>query len=387
MLNVWNQKNKIVYFITSLDYGGTQKNLYYIIKEIKENFGWDIIVVSLKKCGRYRNKIVSLGIKVYDLGLPKNFSFIFLFFLPYSIIKFIFVCIKYRPKIVHSFLFQANILARVIKIFLPKTKVFCSERVAEKQKLWQLKLLKFTNFLVDKIFVNSDELKEFVIKTQKVQQNKVVVVPNVIEPNEIKIGLSKTEVRKELGIGEKDFFVLSVGRLHKQKGFDLLVDIVKSFTDKVKSKSCKRKYIFVIIGDGEEYGKLLECAKRLNVENNIKFLGYKKNVYDYINTCDLFLLTSYWEGAPNVVLESVVLKKPVISTKVEGVAKILNTNFVVSLHQKREEVVREFVNKIFEIYSFEGRFDYNKSLSDKFCIEDYLPKNVIKKYLGIILTT
>jgi glycosyltransferase involved in cell wall biosynthesis len=378
MLNVWNQKNKIVYFITSLDYGGTQKNLYYIIKEIKENFGWDIIVVSLKKGGRYRNKIVSLGIKVYDLGLPKNFSFIFLFFLPYSIIKFIFVCIKYRTKIVHSFLFQANILARIIKIFLPKTKVFCSERVAEKQKLWQLKLLKFTNFLVDKIFVNSDELKEFVIKTQKVQQNKVVVVPNVIEPNEIKIGLSKTEVRNELGISDNDFFILSVGRLHKQKGFDLLVDIVKSFTDKVKSKSCERKYIFVVIGDGEEYNKLLECAKRLNVENYIKFLGYKENVYDYINACDLFLLTSYWEGAPNVVLESVVLKKPVVSTKVEGVAKILNTNFVVSLHQKREEVVREFVNKIFEIYSFEGRFDYNKSLSDKFCIEDYLPKNVIK---------
>jgi glycosyltransferase involved in cell wall biosynthesis len=378
MLNVWNQKNKIVYFITSLDYGGTQKNLYYIIKEIKENFGWDIIVVSLKKGGRYRNKIVSLGIKVYDLGLPKNFSFIFLFFLPYSIIKFIFVCIKYRPKIVHSFLFQANILARVIKIFLPKTKVFCSERVAEKQKLWQLKLLKFTNFLVDKIFVNSDELKEFVIKTQKVQQNKVLVVPNVIEPNEIKTGLSKTEVRNELGISDNDFFILSVGRLHKQKGFDLLVDIVKSFTDKVKSKSCERKYIFVVIGDGEEYGKLLECAKMLNVENYIKFLGYKENVYDYINACDLFLLTSYWEGSPNVVLESVVLKKPVVSTKVEGVAKILNTNFVVSLHQKREEVVREFVNKIFEIYSFEGRFDYNKSLSDKFCIEDYLPKNVIK---------
>jgi len=278
-------------------------------------------------------------------------------------------------------LFQANILARVIKVFLPKTKVFCSERVAEKQKLWQLKLLKFTNFLVDKIFVNSEDLKEFVVKTQKVQRNKVVVVPNVIESNEIKIGLSKTEVRKELGIGEKDFFVLSVGRLHKQKGFDLLIEIVKSFTDKVKSEGYKRKYIFVVIGDGEEYGKLLEYAKMLNVENYIKFLGYKENVYDYINACDLFLLTSYWEGSPNVVLESVVLKKPVVSTKVEGVTKILNTNFVVSLHQKREEVVREFVNKIFEIYSFEGKFDYNKSLSDKFCIEDYLPKNVIEKYL------
>lgn len=382
-----NQKNKIMYVITSLDYGGTQKNLYYIIKEIKENFGWDIIVVSLKKGGRYRDKIVSLGIKIYDLGLPKNLSFIFLSFLPYSFIKFIFVCIKHRPKIVHSFLFQANILARVIKVFLPKTKIFCSERVAEKQKLWQLKLLKFTNFLVDKIFVNSDELKEFVIKTQKVQKNKVVVVPNVIEPNEIKIGLSKTEVRKELGIDEKDFFVLSVGRLHKQKGFDLLIEIVKSFTDKVESEDYKQRYIFVVIGDGEEYGKLLEYAKRLNVENYIKFLGYKENVYDYINACDLFLLTSYWEGSPNVVLESVVLKKTVISTKVEGVTKILNTNFVVSLHQIREEVVREFVNKIFEIYLFEESFDYKKCLSDKFCIEDYLPKNVIEKYLEIILTT
>ncbi len=380
MLNELNQRNKIVYFVTSLDYGGTQKNLYYIVKELK-NYKWDIIVISLKKGGRYRDKIISLGIKVYDLGLPENFSFLSLFFLIYSFTKFIFLCVKHQIKIVHSFLFQANFLARFVKIFLPKTKVFCSERVAEKQKLWQLKLLRFTKFLVDKIFVNSTELKEFVLNTQKIHNDKVVIVPNIVEPNEINIKFSDSEIRDELGISKKDFFVLSVGRLHKQKGFDLLIEIVKNFNEKVKSLSCERKYVFVIIGDGKEYSNLLNYAKKLNVKEYIKFLGYKENVYDYINACDLFLLTSYWEGSPNVILESIVLKKPIISTKVEGVSEILDINFVISLQQTREKIVEEFVNKIFEVYSSEENFDYKKCLSEKFCIENYLSKNVVKKYL------
>ena len=381
MLNVWKQKNKVLYLITSVDYGGTQKNLYYIVKEIKQNSYFDIIVVSLKKGGRYRDKISSLGVKVHNLGLPEKFSFIFLFFLFYSIIKLVFLAIKYRPTIIHSFLFQANFLSRLIKIFLPKTKIFCSERVAERQKLWQIKLLKITNFLVDKIFVNSKELKEFVVKTQKVQQEKVVVVPNIIEPNDISIRVDETRIRKELGISKEDFFVLSAGRLHKQKGFDLLIDIVRFFVEKISNVSLQRKYIFVVLGDGDEYNNLLKYTKMLNVDKYVKFLGYKENVYDYINACDLFLLTSYWEGSPNVVLEAVVLKKPVISTGVEGVSEILDSNFIVSLNQPRKRIVENFVEKIFRIYLSKENFDYKNCLSDKFFIENYLSKNVVKKYL------
>lgn len=87
------------------------------------------------------------------------------------------------------------------------------------------------------------------------------------------------------------------------------IEVVKNFNEEIRKHNYDRDYVFVIIGDGIEYNRLINYAKKLEVEKYIRFLGYKENIYDYINACDLFLLTSYWEGSPNVVLEALALKK------------------------------------------------------------------------------
>jgi len=380
---VLKQKNKIFYVITSLDYGGSQKNLYYILKYLPKeykNYLFEPIVISLKKGGRFRGKIASLGIKIYDLGLPERVSFLTFFILPYSIVNFFYLVIIYRPKIIHSFLFQANFLSRFAKIFLPNTKIFCSEHVVEKQKLWQLKLLKITDWLVDQIRTNSKETKDFVIKTHKFPEDKIVIAQNIIDVSDINIKLSPLDIRKELSISIDDFLVVSIGRLNKQKGFDLLIEVVKSFRDKIRYLGYKRNFLFVIIGDGEEYKNLLCYSQMLKVEDYLKFLGYKENVYEYINACDLFLLTSYWEGSPNVVLEALVLKKLVVSSEVEGVGELLNKDFIVSLKKERKSIIEEFVEKIVSIYLMEkDALDYRLCINEKFNIDLYSPNFVIEE--------
>jgi len=377
------KKNRVIFMITSLDYGGTQKNFYYTVKGAKEsNRIFEPVVVSLKKGGKYRNKFLLLNVKLYDLGLPERFSLSSLHILLFGIVKFFYIITKYKPNVVHSFLFQANFLSRFVKILSPKTKIICSERTAEREKLWQLKLLKWTSFLVDVIFVNSEDLKNFVVKTQNVKPEKIVIVENIIDGEEIKIENDKFYIRKQLGVREEDFFVLSIGRLHKVKGFDLLIEIVKDFSDIVENLHCTRKYVFAIIGSGEELNNLLRYAAKLHVKEYIKFLGYKEDVYSYINACDLFLLTSYWEGAPNVILEAAALKKFILSTDVEGVKDIVDDNFVISLQQPRENIVREFSNRIADIYLKKESYTPEKCLSRKFCIDRYFPKNVIGKILN-----
>ncbi|MCX7941095.1 MAG: glycosyltransferase [Endomicrobia bacterium] len=344
---------KIFYIITSLDYGGTQKNLYYILKNLPKNYkGLKFVpfLVSLKKNGRFKKKFVELGVKLYDLNLPLMTSLATIFVLPYSIIKFFYLVIKHKPNLIHSFLFQANFLSRFAKLVLPKTKIICSERVAEKQKIWQHILLRLTNWLVDFVTVNSERLREFVIQSQKVERGKVILMHNIIDQEEIKITAPAKKIREEIGLTEKDFVVLSVGRLHKQKGFDLFIEIAKEFCNKIKSSVKNHRFLFVIVGDGEEYNLLVRYAEELNVEDYVKFLGYKENVYDYINACDVFLLTSYWEGCPNVILEAISLGKIVVSTKVEGVDEILKEEFLVNLQQDRKIVIKDFVEIIYRIY-------------------------------------
>lgn len=378
------QKNKIkiFYVLTSLDYGGTQKNLYYILKSLPKkynNFQLEPIVICLKNNGRYKNKIASLDVKVYHLDMPIKSSLFTLCVLPYSLIKFFYLVLKYKPHIVHSFLFQANLLSRFVKVILPKTKIFCSEHVVEKEKLWQLGLLKYTDFLVDQIRTNSQETKEFVIKKHRFKKEKIVISQNMIDLNDIKIKVSISDIRKELKIKENDFLILSVGRLHRQKGYDLLIEIVKKFNERIRNENYK--YLFAVVGDGDEYENLVTYTKKLKVENSIVFLGYKENVYDYINACDLFLLTSYWEGSPNVVLEALALKKIVISTKVEGVSEILNSNYLVDLKQSREKIIDVFVEKIYKIYENFGfkNYDFRVCLNENFDFYKYSPEFVIKE--------
>ncbi|MFN3550957.1 MAG: glycosyltransferase, partial [Endomicrobiia bacterium] len=320
-------------------------------------------------------KICSLGVKIYHLDMPTKTSLLTFFLLPYSLIKFFYLILKYKPQIVHSFLFQANFLSRFVKVVFPKTKIFCSERVVEKEKLWQIKFLRFTDFLVDKIWTNSNETKEFVIKEHKFNEKKIVISPNMIDLNDIKIKFSSSEIKKELALKEGDFLVVSVGRLHRQKGYDLLIEIAKSFSGKIKYKNFR--YLFAVIGDGEEYEDLLNYTKKLQVEDYVKFLGYKENVYDYINACDLFLLTSYWEGSPNVVLEALALKKIVVSTKVEGVSEILNSDYLVNLNQERKDIIDKFVEKIYDVYK--NKYDFKVCLNQNFDFYKYLPEFVIKE--------
>lgn len=381
-------KNKIFYVITSLDYGGTQRQLYFLIKKLRQNLNFDysIFLISLKSKGRFKSKFEELNIPIYYLGLTENNLILNFFILPFALTKFIILFLKCRPKIVHSFLFQANVFARILKILDRKIFLICSERVAERQKRWQKILLKFSNFLVDKFIVNSEDLKKFVSFSQKIKAEKIEVIPNLILPEEIKLKNSAEQIRASLGIRNGDFLVLSIGRLHKQKGFDLLLEIVKKFVDEVKMKNYKRRFVFVVIGDGEEMDFLLNRTRFLSLGEYIRFLGYKENVYDYINACDLFLLTSYWEGSPNVVLEAIYFKKPVISTSVEGVQDYLNEAYIVSLKNNRERIIIEFVDKILEFYLSlnECATIFKKCLKENFDINFYISEQqIVNKYLSI----
>lgn len=340
------------------------------------------MVISLKKNGRFLTKIKKVCNNVCNLGLPLKVSIVTWLLFPYAFLKFLLLCLKYRPEIIHSFLFQANIIARFTKIFLWNTKVICSERVAEKEKLWQNVVNRLTNFLVDKIVVNSDDLKNFVITRQKVSLEKVVVIPNMIDTHEIKIQFSAEQLRKMLGLSSDKFIICSAGRLHKQKGYDLLLEIVKNIVSECNVSSIPKNFVVIVLGDGEEYKNLVSYAEKLGVSNYVRFLGYCENIYDYINMCNLFVLTSYWEGFPNVVLEALFLNRPVISTDVEGVKEVLDAKYIVSLKQRRQDLIKVFSQKILDLYK-EYLKSESMSFSNNVNLNMFFPEVVVKKYLDL----
>ncbi|SBS27007.1 N-acetylgalactosamine-N, N'-diacetylbacillosaminyl-diphospho-undecaprenol 4-alpha-N-acetylgalactosaminyltransferase [Marinomonas spartinae] len=101
-------------------------------------------------------------------------------------------------------------------------------------------------------------------------------------------------------------FILCVGRLEKQKGFDKAIEAF-SFLSK------KNDIDLLIIGKGKEENELKKLANKFGLKERVKFLGFQKDIHFFYEKALLTLLTSQYEGFPNVLLESISLGTPVVS--------------------------------------------------------------------------
>ena len=100
------------------------------------------------------------------------------------------------------------------------------------------------------------------------------------------------------------------GRLKKEKAFDL---VLKSMTSILKTYP---NFILHILGYNEgERDNLIQLSKDLDIQNSVVFHDYISNPYSYYINCDLFILSSYKEGFPNVMLENYYLNTPIVATK------------------------------------------------------------------------
>ena len=102
-------------------------------------------------------------------------------------------------------------------------------------------------------------------------------------------------------------FICCMGRLHKQKGFDLLFDILPQVFEKYP------KHHLVILGEGIHRSQLEEQAARLGLSRQILMPGFLSNPHAIMRKADLFVFPSRWEGFPNALLEAMSLGLPVIS--------------------------------------------------------------------------
>ena len=102
--------------------------------------------------------------------------------------------------------------------------------------------------------------------------------------------------------------LLSIGRLDKQKNFECLIKAMS-----IVSKTNKKKIKLIIIGKGNEKFKLIKLRDDLNLSKKIKFLNFQ-NPKKYYKRAGIFVLSSFFEGLPNVLLESMNYGLPIVST-------------------------------------------------------------------------
>jgi glycosyltransferase involved in cell wall biosynthesis len=146
----------------------------------------------------------------------------------------------------------------------------------------------------------------------------VTVIPNGIDHRLFsRLPGQREEIRRRLGVAEDDFVIGAVGRLEYQKRFDLLME---AFAE-VRPRHPKLRLL--IAGDGGLRHQLLEQHRQLQLGDACVFLGHWTDMPRLYQAFDLFVQASDHEGSPNVVLEAMALKTPIIATDAGGTAEMM----------------------------------------------------------------
>lgn len=192
---------------------------------------------------------------------------------------------------------------------------------------------------------------------------------------------NKEEILKKLNIDAENKHIISyICRIATQKRPYLMLEIVK------KLREYRNDFIFVVAGDGPLLNKIKIKAKKLNILNNMVFVGNYKNTQEIYAISDLTLNCSIKEGVALTSYESLAMGVPVVSSDVGGQKELIDDKVgkIVKCYQREEEIenfeysekeILEYVNSIQEILS-------NKDKYKSFCRKRILDKFTIKKMIS-----
>ena len=220
--------------------------------------------------------------------------------------------LRVRPDYVFASVLNLNTKLLLIRKIFPKIKfiVRCDNYIytyTPKQR----KLLAMTYQNADRIIAQTEEMRDELIDQIGIKRNKVIVLHNPIDKKTInkKIQNVNSPYPED---GKKH--IVAVGRFNHQKGFDFLID---AFI-RVYEKNSKVELYIVgdsSIGNGEVAKDVRSKAEKAGISSSVHICGYQANPYPYIKNADCFVLSSRWEGLPNVLIESLYLGTPVAAFK------------------------------------------------------------------------
>ena len=361
-------KKKLIIFMPSVEGGGVEKNFFIISNYLASKLGKVFLITSENN--------LSNKIKNIEIIYPKsNFWRSKGRFRKYIICVLLLIKILLKDHNAFVLTFQANLYAILIcKLF----KIRVVSRSNSSPSGWSNNFMKNYIYkiglnLADEIIVNSIEFKNEMKKKFFINP---IQIYNPLNKNQI-IELSKKKV-KEI-YPKKVLKIINVGRLVDQKDQIILLKAINEIKKIYKLK-------LVLIGRGRDKHKLNNYIKKNNLSKLVKIF-YTSVPFPYMKQADIFILSSKYEGLPNVLLESVALKKLIISTNCPtgpneillngkggllfGIGNYKELSKRIIFYQENKEICKNMIDTSFKNLN---KFDYNKNL-----LKYYY---VVKKYIN-----
>jgi glycosyltransferase involved in cell wall biosynthesis len=306
------KRRAVLFLIPSLTGGGAERVIVTLLRHLdRERFTLALAVVDMRNAV-YRSDVPD-DVEVIDLGSSR---------VRYALPRIIRLIWRRRPDVAFSTLGHLNLALAILRPLLPnETRYVARETVVVSQALGSYSLpviwaaayrLFYHRF--DLVICQSADMQRDLVTTFRLPSQRAVVIHNPVDVSRIH-DLANERQAGPGGIGparpdRAKTHLVAAGRLVHQKGFDILIEAVAL---------CRNPSLqLTILGEGPLHEELERLAQEKGVAEQVQFSGFLRNPYPTLALADAFVLSSRYEGFPNVVLEALACGTPVVATPAPG---------------------------------------------------------------------
>lgn len=294
-----NKKKKIIMLISDLSIGGAQRVFISLANYLYEkNYEVKILVQNLenpiyKKEINKNIEVISLSANSAKKMLPKMYNF-------YKN-ESCDACLPFSPELaVNLFIIRKFLKSNFLIIGRCINTLSFDYKYAKSffRKYISKFLVKIFYHRIDYVIAQSFGMKEDLIENFSFKDSKVFVINNPLSKQ------FEYEISNNVDLLEKNYDFLFVGRFEHQKGLKMLIDAFSKLD---------RDHNLALVGDGSEKNYLQDYILSKKLSDNIIIEEYSEDIISIYNRSRVLVLSSYYEGFPNVLIESIACGTPVVS--------------------------------------------------------------------------
>ncbi|WP_462323589.1 glycosyltransferase [Desulfoplanes sp.] len=293
------KKIKIAYIVGSLTCGGAEKQVVSLLNSLDRNF-FDLYLIVLWPNMDLFSELKH-DVNLYALQFRKKYFF-------YCFLKLIFFIYKNKINIIHSHMYKSNLIASISTFFNRKCILVTGEHGKNTWKKWihhviEKKIINKKSFLR---IAASKDIRNLRIRYDGVDPEKIIYVPNG----------TCTLDRQNKNFERHPYTIGFLGRIEKVKDLPTMIFAFKILLDKGYSLKLN------IAGQGADEGRIRQLIVSNGLESDVKLVGFQESSH-FLQSIDIFAMSSLREGIPLALLEAMALSLPCVVTDVGGIPDVV----------------------------------------------------------------
>lgn len=309
----------VVRVISDLPVGGVERKIVDLLPRLQKWF--DVRVCCIREKGELARELEKVGIPVDLCYFTGRLS-------PTSLMRMARYLKSVKAAIVHTHMYRSNVSGIVAAKLAGVPVTIASVHTLNEWDSWrQRKMDAFTARFRDATVAVSEEVLRYYVEATGVNPERCHVIYNGVDVDEFSSpSRSASQIRADLGIGEKNRVVGKIARLHPVKDHETFLKAAAEVLREVPDT------VFLVVGKGPLLGELRRLADRLGIAGRVVFTGNRSDIPDILSILDVSVICSKKEGFNNVVLESMAAGVPMVATNVGGNREVVvdgETGFLV----------------------------------------------------------